>query len=143
MREILFRGKRVDNGEWETGYYVRANYHWHKHGIHKDWIVTGACSNGGWFALHGRYPVVSDTVGQYTGLTDKNGKRIFEGDIVRGRDALEKGLVVEGYIDHQYGSFCIVGDLITHFRWMDYEVEVIGNIHDNPELIGGKEDGQD
>lgn len=141
MREILFRGKRVDNGEWETGYYVRANYHWHKHGIHKDWIVTGACSNGGWFALHGRYPVISDTVGQYTGLTDKNGKRIFEGDIVRGRDALEKGLVVEGYIDHQYGSFCIVGDLITHFRWMDYEVEVIGNVHDNPEMIGGKEDG--
>lgn len=135
MREILFRGKRVDNGEWETGYYVRANYHWHKHGIHKDWIVTGACSNGGWFALHGRYPVVSDTVGQYTGLLDKNGKRIFEGDIVRGRDALEKGLVVEGYIDHQYGSFCIVGDLMTHFRWMDYEVEVIGNIYDHKELL--------
>ena len=139
MREILFRGKRVDNGKWVTGYYIRANYHLHNRGIHKDWIITGACANGGWFVLRGRYPVIPETVGQYTGL-EANGKRIFEGDIVRGRDALEKGLVVEGYIDHQYGSFCIVCDLMTHFRWMDYEVEVIGNIHDNPELIGGAEE---
>ena len=41
MRDILFRGKRVDNGEWVEGYYVRAGHHWHKYGIHEDWIVCG------------------------------------------------------------------------------------------------------
>ena len=130
MREILFRGKSTDTGAWVYGYYCGPFGDFDEHEICD--IADPTCS---------RVDVDPETVGQYTGLTDKNGKQIFEGDIVRGRDALEKGLVVEGYIDHQYGSFCIVGDLITHFRWMDYEVEVIGNVHDNPLLIGGKEDG--
>ena len=135
MREILFRGKRVDNGEWIEGWYGKNSF--------GAWPLRDAitpCVDAGNGYLHYE-EVIPETVGQYTGMT-ANGKRIFEGGIVRGRDALEKGLVVEGYIDYQYGSFCIVGDLMTHFRWMDYEVEVIGNIHDNPELIGGKEDGK-
>ena len=74
MREILFRGKRCDNGEWVQGYYIRADHHWHKKGIHKDWIALGAAANGGWFALHKKYAVKTETVGQFTGLTDKNGK---------------------------------------------------------------------
>lgn len=169
MREILFRGKRVDNGEWETGYYVRANYHWHKYGIHKDWIVTGACSNGGWFALHGRYPVISDSVGQYTGLKDKNGKQIFEGDIVRYGFLCDYNCYLES-LDYpeDYEGCDFSNDIkITTVKWYgeggcpafdlenhDFEsnglsymeayddcvIEVIGNIHDNPEMIGGKED---
>ena len=135
MREILFRGKRCDNGEWVQGFYVRADHHWHKNGIHKDWIALGASANGGWFALHNKYAVKAETVGQYTGLTDKNGKKIFEGDIVQGKDRLEKHLEVFGYIDHKNGSFVITGDFMTHYRWLDYEVEVIGNIHDNHELL--------
>ena len=135
MREILFRGKRCDNGEWVQGFYVRADHHWHKNGIHKDWIALGASANGGWFALHNKYAVKAETVGQYTGLTDKNGKKIFEGDIVQGKDRLEKHLEVFGYIDHKNGSFVITGDFMTHYRWLDYEVEVIGNIHENPELL--------
>ena len=135
MREILFRGKRCDNGEWVQGFYVRADHHWNKNGIHKDWIALGASANGGWFALHNKYAVKAETVGQYTGLTDKNGKKIFEGDIVQGKDRLEKHLEVFGYIDHKNGSFVITGDFMTHYRWLDYEVEVIGNIHDNHELL--------
>lgn len=118
MREILFRGKRCDNGEWVQGFYVRADHHWHNHGIHKDWIICGASANGGWFALHDKYAVKAETVGQFTGLTDKNGKKIFEGDIMR-----NTGNVVEFCND----GFCINGDSPLCF-WRD--TEVIGNIHD-------------
>lgn len=146
MREILFRGKRVDNGEWAQGYYIRADYHWHKYGIHKDWIALGAYANGGWFALCRKYAVKSETVGQYTGLTDKNGKKIFEGDVVRVNDRLmphyEKLSTFIGEVDHKDASFVIVGDVIAHYRWLDYEVEVIGNIHDNPELLKGDNDAE-
>lgn len=139
MREILFRGKRVDNGEWETGYYVRANYHWHKYGIHKDWIVTGACSNGGWFALHGRYPVISDTVGQYTGLQDKNGKRIFEGDVVtfKTTNYCFTPCVVEYREDT--AQFVVSKNGRRYPMADDFSYEVIGNIYDHKELLDANE----
>ena len=119
VREVLFRGKRKDNGEWVYGYYVSA--------AARECILQslGCLWND----------VIPDTVGQYTGLTDKNGKKIFEDDIVCGTDAIKRGFEVYGYIDHKNGSFVIVGDVMTHYRWLDYNVEIIGNIHDNPELI--------
>ena len=145
MREILFRGKRCDNGEWVQGYYIRAEHHWHNHGIHKDWITLGASANGGWFALHNKYAVKSETVGQFTGLTDKNGKKIFEGDIV-----------AQNWYDHNEPADDSFGEVVfceydCSFSVMDvekdgivplgkchayhWEAEVIGNIHDNPELL--------
>jgi uncharacterized phage protein (TIGR01671 family) len=155
MREILFRGKRTDNGEWVHGYYVAANHSWHKHGVHRDWIVAAACANGGWFALHGRYPVVTDTVGQFTGLTDKNGAKIFEGDILQtdtlyGKD--DRCVVCYGQFQPLYALQDIVG---FYLCWKDdpkqrnkcanvaywieeKEATCIGNIYDNPELM--KED---
>ena len=123
MREILFRGKRVNNGEWVEGMLMAQGKRVAQIGTFIDHGTHVCCGL--------TYAVFPETVGQYTGLTDKNGKKIFEGDVVKGKDALEKNLEVHGYIDHQNGSFVIVGDFMTHYRWLDYDVEVIGNIHDN------------
>ena len=145
MREILFRGKRCDNGEWVQGFYIRADHHWHNNGIHKDWITLGASANGGWFALHNKYAVKAETVGQFTGLTDKNGQKIFEGDIVAQNwyDHNEPeddsfGEVVFCEYDCSFSVIDVEKDCIVPlgkchaYYW---EAEVIGNIHDNPELL--------
>ena len=141
MREILFRGKRCDNGEWVQGYYIRAEHHWHNHGIHKDWITLGASANGGWFALHNKYAVKAETVGQFTGLTDKNGKKIFEGDIIKIPDDYDEFGINAGEIYEVYFAFGGFRLKPKYSKakgfWLedDATVEIIGNIHDNPELL--------
>lgn len=119
MREILFRGKNKLSGGWCEGYLVKTGDHF-RISTQNDLISFG---------------VDPKTVGQYTGLKDRNDKKIFEGDFVRGKDNLEKVLEVCGYISHENGSFVIVGEFMTHYRWLDYDVELIGNIYDNPELL--------
>lgn len=99
MREILFRGKRCDGGGWVYGYYVKAKYHFHEKGIHEDWIICGAAANGGYFALHSRFPVQSDSVGQFTGCLDMNGAKIFEGDYVASRKIYLSHL---GYVNNGF-----------------------------------------
>lgn len=133
MREILFRGKRCGNGEWVQGFYVRADHHWHKHGIHKDWIIEGASANGGWFSLHNKYPVKAESIGQYTGLTDKNGKKIFEKDILKYGNR-------KGYVNYGMGCFNVQDSASKHNPAIDvivtqHDVEIIGNIHDNHDLL--------
>ena len=136
MREILFRGKRADNGEWVFGYFCEfAN---NRTGEQESYIQT-VKQDGRIDLIH---KVDPKTAGQFTGLTDKHGKRmIFEGDVVRGTDRGDRFPEVYGYVGHRDGAFVIFGDFMTHYRWLDYDVEVIGNLHDNPELIGGGGDG--
>jgi uncharacterized phage protein (TIGR01671 family) len=114
MREILFRGKRKDNGRWIQGDYQ----HFH---IENDIYVY----IGRWGEE--MRSVKPETVGQLTGLTDKNGNQIFEGDILefrRGRTHIVK---------FEDGAF-IFTDTAIPVRYAD-KFEVIGNIHDNPELL--------
>lgn len=129
MREILFRGKRVDNDEWAQGYLMDENY------INVPFNDDEAC---------GRFddPVEIDpeTVGQYTELKDTNGNKIFEGDILRVTDDEGCTGIVntgKGEVEFFQGLWYICGrvqnglyDIVTN-----YQTEIIRNIHDNPELL--------
>ena len=118
MREILFRGKRVDKGERVYGYYMpRPN-------LGEYYIVTVGKSI--W------HKVIPETVGQYTGLTDKNGQKIFEGDILR---VMYKNCYGND-ICHTVTLYDMT-DRLDVERISESEVVIIGNIHDNPELLEG------
>lgn len=130
MREILFCGKRVDNGEWVEG-DVHKNIDFSKAHIHPNGERVRS------------FDVLPETVGQYTGLTDKNGVKIFEGDIVICKKEICGNFIdscVEiGFVEMKHGAFGLhrkQGYYRPFKDWLeDYEYEVIGNIHDNPELL--------
>ena len=126
MREILFRGKRVDNGEWVEGYYSPVNI-----------PITG---NMGHFINVGGYRAVEidpETVSQFTGLCDKNGVKIFEGDIIEYTDGCNDWLGAVKYAsdDAQFVVRFIGGDVESFDNLYSGDCEVIGNIYDNPELL--------
>lgn len=133
MREILFRGKRADNGEWVYG----------------DLLVDGY---GYEIAIRDRSTlevilVSPKTVGQYTGLTDKNGVKIFEGDIVRGKDCIGGRREGSVFYDNYNAMYMIKPNTKSEYREVncltsltpaEAYLEVIGTINDNPELLAGK-----
>ena len=132
MREILFRGKRLDNGEWVEGDLV--------HSVYK----VGDTCVGKFGCTLGMHQVAPSTVGQYTGLKGKNGKRIFEGDIVKTSDITHEGVIQipgESFeIAIRKGCWVMVAGEDCDFLETNHEcVQVIGNIHDNPELLKGGE----
>ena len=157
MREILFRGKRSDNGEWVEGDLIQV-------GLHDKPKYASIMPQ---IPVSSAYPVLPETVGQYTGLTDKNGKRIFEGDIVRyntyddfdcqsvvkfgeynqdgsaGEYSASKCIGFYVDVDNftcpdlcEYGSNCFSNYLKQqNILEVAQYCEIIGNIHDNPELM--------
>ena len=131
MREVLFRGKEVADGKWIEGFYSAEEYNPYSGEVeHIPRIqIIGKCVSLG---------VIPETVGQYTGLTDKNGVRIFEGDIV--------DYISSDVIGNPKTGTIIVEDM-TDYDTMIYlnhseELQIIGNIHDNPDILkGGGENG--
>ena len=133
MREIKFRGKRSDNGEWVYGFYSEIL------GVEEGYYIINE---------NDEYHVRPKTVGQYTGLKDKNGVEIYEGDVLAcgGEDEW----YVSGWVRYfddpicmYAGKFCLADDAEGHIsdfwegNWPEIieHDEVIGNIHDNPELL--------
>lgn len=134
MRDIIFRGKKLSNEEWVEGYYLKS----------PEFDTKGVAVITTDFPRHPHF-VKKDTIGQYTGLKDKNGKMIFEGDIIAGAvHWLER--MKNGVVAFRCGSFGLIwhrGDVeqFNPFTSMcNVEYEVTGTIHDNPELIGGDSD---
>ena len=138
MRETLFRGKRTDGKEWIYGSYIQSNSSWRGGHPHRAWIAEDAISNGVWFALQKWLPVIDETVGQYTGVRDKNGVRVFEGDIVRtqfGRLVRIEYRAVGGFVGFDMTAIeCKHECPWSDTAWCSYNIEVVGNIHDNPEM---------
>lgn len=129
MREILFRGKRLDNGEWVNGYYVYAPNHWHQ----QEHLIQPVAEDGRLATLR---KVAPETVGQFTGKSDKNGNRIFEGDICKVHDLIYK-------VEFKYSlwDFVILSKKVYCNPAFDSNCgercEIIGNIYDNPEFLEG------
>lgn len=130
MREILFRGKRLDNGKWETGNLI----------ISPSLADCVMIERREPKQKHYSTPTVdADTIGQYSGLKDHEGTMMYEGDIVTGLFIF--GMTVKGVVDFDNGSFGVRwwrGDVLsftpfsstTNITW-----KVIGNVHDNPEVM--------
>lgn len=146
MREIIFRGKRKDNGKWIEGYFFETNTP-----VYRAFIITNMsvdvsdnCTDILDFNI---IEVIPETVGQFTGLTDKNGKKIWEGDIIDTPDRLIEVVWFERnaqfdlkFIKHAHDK------KIINFKGIEMrdlkEYEVIDNIHDNPEILkGGADNG--
>ena len=151
MRDILFRGKRIDNDEWVYGSFCMDALE----------QFNGLCGVDGFIRLYDKtkckmqsYEVDRETVGQYTGMKDKNGKRIFEGDIIRthyantiATDFVEQvvfhnGRLTSLYKLHGPGNGKMFATLPDGVPYLPQEktayrgwCEVIGNIHDKPELL--------
>ena len=129
MREILFRGKRLDNGDWVYGYYV----HIGPVSCQRAYIIPEYASS-----LYVN-EVDPSTVGQYTGLNDKHGKRIFEGDIAKVLQGKDKDIAYVGFENGAFMLYPKTGNIYERTLWEywynDWDVEIIGNITDNPELL--------
>lgn len=130
MREILFKAKRIDNGEWVEGYVVR------KHGLYFIYSIVNSES-----FRQNNYEIIPETLCQFTGLCDKNGNKIWENDIVTCQTRYGGDI---GKVVFHNGKFCILWNSAYHYsrngkckNYYDINTKnsVKGNVFDNPELL--------
>lgn len=128
MREILFKGKRADNGEWVLSVNLIQKY---RNETKKVYFSKGIETSD-------YFEIIPETVGQYTGLTDKNGKKIFGGDIVRDEQSGYE-YIIKWF--QEYACYALA-DRRGNMVFDAYEIDmflsdliVVGNIHDNSELL--------
>lgn len=135
-REKLFRGKRTDNGEWVCGDLLQD-------------VESGICAIVSYVNLGGNihdlsesciFAVIPETVGQYTGLTDKNGTKIFEGDIVQAFECIYV-IMWDSVRAMFYLRDPISRVSADFYNYFGSDLTVISNIHDDPELLGGETNG--
>lgn len=143
MREILFRGKRISNGGWVYGGIMST--------FHPNYDSQSECDffsqkpNCYCICANNKdYYVEQTSIGQYTGLTDKNGSKIFEGDICRFREWANGDMCWIGKVHYEHQQFVISGNknkecessfTLVMTRFISENIEVIGNSIDNPELL--------
>ena len=141
MRKILFRGKSIMRGEWIYGYLNQ-----HRGNIRYDCdcepIADGCYYINDWQAkidtgMYGQdYKVDPSTIGQFTGLTDRNVVKIFEGDIVRYGDTIHRVVFEQRNGTAYFGLVYAACETLPFGHYQDLkQIEVIGNIYDNPELL--------
>lgn len=132
-REIEFRGIRIDGDQWVYGYYFTTPLTIENFGT--GYLGDGVkrrCISTNMGVV---YAVIPETVGQFTNWHDINMKKVYEGDYLKVYDTLHN-VSFSGYVSYANGSFVIVGDNgIIHYRWYDYSIEKIGDIHTNPGLL--------
>ena len=139
MREILFRAKWIDNGEWVEGFPFLMCWD----GCEMWCIGVNPLSANDYSEIIGQnvdwFFIDPETICQYTGLKDKNGNRIWENDIVRIKNSMDEGI---GNIEFYGGMWYVDGEpsnsLHDIVEYDDGELEVIGNIFDTPELLKGE-----
>lgn len=143
MRDILFRGRK-SNIEWvEGGIWIEGNEYYIVGMVQyvpdtRDWDIIEYYENYPVY-MYGRIRVDPKTVGQYTGFKDKNGNKIFEGDIIRYSDTIRSVIFDEVFSEFEFDSKDPVENPDSLCLCVDYErCEIIGNIHDNPELLKGE-----
>ena len=157
MREILFRGKRLQGGNWVEGYFFKSDINKRERESGKATLIfTPDCDT---FIMvpecHNSFMVVSDTVGQYTGLKDKNGRKIWEGDIIKTDNGKQSSISVVKFGEYYPKMFYDMMDMCLlptkHLNANGFFAEstkhedmilfkspffeIIGNVHDNPELL--------
>ena len=135
MREILFRGKGINKGKWIEGFLFPQNI---DSGYCPLCICSSPISANDYSEILGDWSIVSeDTIGQYTGLTDKNGKKIFEGDIVE--SILYGDMYIRGVVKYMDARYMIVfKDRYYLDMFAEAKYSILGNVHDNPELVEDK-----
>ena len=158
MREILFKAKRIDDGEWVEGYVFDDGFADSKRLFVGGLVIMDykGTADDRWNVGTAFYEVIPDTICQYTGLTDKNGRKIWENDIVEFEDTGEEGYEYkEGFdfinrarvefeearwslTDFISMNSSVVDEMYYHVEFMDFwqNCEVVGNIFDNADLLG-------